>query len=67
MSYKRLSKDPEMKEVWETGFGKEWGSLAQGDTRTRAKGTDTFKILRPEQVLLIPNDRVVTYANIVVD
>ena len=25
MSYKRLSKDPELKEVWETGFGKEWG------------------------------------------
>ena len=46
--YKRLSKDPEMKEVSETGFGKEWGSLAQGDTRTGAKETDTFKILCPE-------------------
>ena len=46
---------------------KEWDILAQGDTRTGAKGTDDFKILRPEQVLLIPNDRVVTYANIVVD
>ena len=57
----------QLREVWETGFGKEWGSLAQGDTRTGAKGTDTFKILGPEQVLLIPNDRVVTYANIVVD
>ena len=41
--------------------------MAQGDTRTGAKGTETFKILRPEQVLLIPNDRVVTYAKIVVD
>ena len=66
-SYKRLSEDPELREVWGTGFGKEWGSLAQGDTRTGAKVTDTFKILRPEQVLLIPNDRVATYANIVVD
>ena len=66
-SYKRLSKDPELRELWETGFGKEWGSLAQGDKRTGAKGTETFKILRPEQVLLITNDRVVTYANIVVD
>ena len=63
-SYKRLAKDPELKEVWETGFGKEWGSLAQGDKRTGSIGTDTFVILRPEQVLLIPNDRVVTYANI---
>ena len=66
-SYKRSSKDPELKAVWETGFGKDWVSLSQGDTRTGAKGTDTFKILRPEQVLLIPNDRVVTYSNIVVD
>ena len=67
MSYKRLSKDPELKEVWETGFGKEWGSLAQGDTRTGVIVTNTFKILRPEQILLIPNYCVVTYANIVVD
>ena len=67
MSYKKLSKDPELREVSETGFVKEWGSLAQGDTRTGGKGTGTFKILRPEQVLLVPNDRVVTYANIVVD
>ena len=66
-SYKKLSKDPELKEVWETVFGKEWGSLAQGDKRTGSKGTDTFKILCPEQVLLIPNYCVVTYANIVVD
>ena len=43
-----------------------WGSLAQGDKRTGAIRTNTFKILRPEQVLLIPNYRVVTYANIVV-
>ena len=62
-----MSKDPELREVWGTGFGKEWGSLDQGDTRTGAKGTDTFKIMRPEQVLLIPNDRVITYYNIVVD
>ena len=66
-SYKKLSKDPELREVWEIGFGKEWGSLSQGDMITGAKVIDTFKILRPEQVLLIPNDRVVTYANIVVD
>ena len=48
-------------------FGKEWGRLSQGDKRTRAIGTNTFNILFPEQVLLIPNDRVVTYTNIVVD
>ena len=35
--------------------------------RTGVKVTDTFKILRLEQVLFIPNDRVVTYTNKDVD
>ena len=66
-SYKILKNDPKFKEVWETGFGKEWVGLAQGDKRTVAKGTNTLIILRPDQMHMIPNDRVVTYANIVVD
>ena len=41
--------------------------MDQGDKRTGAIGTNTFKILRPDQVILIPNDCVVTYYNIVVD
>ena len=59
-SYKRLANDPDLKKVWENGFGKEWGSLAQGDKITGSIGTDTFIILCPDQVLLTPNDRVVT-------
>ena len=47
-SYKKLSKDPELREVWETAFGKEWGCLCQGDKRTGSVGTDTFIILRPD-------------------
>ena len=66
-SYKRLTNDPKFKEVWETGFGKEWVRLAQGDKRTGAKGTNTLIILRPYQVHIISNDHVVTYANIVED
>ena len=41
--------------------------MAQGDKRIGAIGTNKFKILCPDQVLLIPNDCVVTYANIIVD
>eukprot|EP00978_Attheya_sp_CCMP212_P036291 scaffold163285_cov71-Attheya_sp.AAC.1 len=66
-SYKKLARDPELKEVWQTAFGKEWGGLAQGDNKTGAKGTDTFNLLRPDQVKDIPKDCTVTYANIVVD
>ena len=66
-SYKKLTKDPTLKEVWETGFGKEWGGLTQGDKRTGASGTNTLIILSPDKIHEIPNYRVVTYANIVVD
>ena len=66
-SYKKLTKDPTLKDVWETGFGKEWGGLTQGDKRTGASGTNTLIILSPDRIHEIPNDRVVTYANIVVD
>ena len=62
-----MAKEPDLKEVWKTCFGKEWGRLAQRDKKTGAIGTNTFNILCPYQVLLIPNYRVVTYANIVVD
>ena len=66
-SYKKLANDPALKHTWQTGFGKDWGSLAQGDKRTGAKGTNTFIVLTPSQVPHIPEDRTVTYANIVVD
>ena len=62
-----MSRDAETREIWEKAFGKEWGSLTQGDKRTGAKGTDTFIVLTLEDVPKIPKDRVVTYANIVVD
>ena len=48
-------------------FWKRVGQLSPRGCKNRAKVTDTFKILRPEQVLFTPNDRVITYANIVVD
>ena len=48
-SYKRLANDPKSREVWETGFGKEWGGLAQGDKKTRAKGTNTLSNTIPDK------------------
>ena len=66
-SYKRLVTGPEFRDVWETGFGKEWGGLAQGDKRMGTKGTNTLIILQPNQVHMTPNGQVLIYANIVVD
>ena len=54
-SYKRLVSNPKLRDVWETGFGKEWGGLAQGDKITGASGTNTLIILSPDQIHEIPN------------
>ena len=34
-NYKKLAKDPATREVWTTGFGKEWGNLEQIDHKNR--------------------------------
>ena len=42
--YKKLAKDadPEVRETWQTGFGKEIGRMAQGDDKTKTKGKIAF-------------------------
>jgi hypothetical protein len=65
--YQKLVKDPILRDVWTKAFGKEFGNLAQGDKHTKTKGTNSIFIIPPEAIPNIPTDRVVTYANIVVD
>ncbi len=65
--YRKLAKDPELSEVWTQAFGKELGSLAQGDELTGAKDTDTIFFMTHAKIAKRPKDRVVTYARIVVD
>ena len=60
-------RDPITNEVWSTAFGKEWGRMAQGDTKTGEKGTNSTFVMTYEEIKNIPKDRVVTYARIVVD
>ena len=38
--YTTLQKDTEMKSEWKTSFGKEFGSLKQGDNKTGSKVTN---------------------------
>ena len=64
--YKKLAKDPTLRDVWTTAFGKEFGNLAQGDARTGTKGTDAIFVMDPKEIHKIPHDRTITYAKIVV-
>jgi hypothetical protein len=65
--YKTLAVDPVMNETWTTALGKEFGIIAQGDNKTGEEGTNCVFVMTPEQVQMIPKDRVVTYAQLVVD
>jgi len=53
--------------VWTRAFGKELGGLAQGNTTTNTKGTNTIVFLDHIGIRAIPTDRTITYARIVVD
>ena len=66
-SYKKLQRNPVMKKIWTKAFGKEFGSLAQGDDLTKTPGTNTLFVLDHEQIKNIPSDRAITHARIVVD
>ena len=50
-----------------TAFGKEFGGMAQGDNKTGQKGTNSIFVMSHTEITLIPGDRVVSYAGIVVD
>jgi hypothetical protein len=41
-SYRKLMQDPAMSEVWMMAFGKDFGSMCQGDDKTKMKGTDAI-------------------------
>ena len=48
--YSKLSNDPEMREVWIAGFGKEFVRLAQGDNKTGAKCTNSLFVPTHQQI-----------------
>ena len=43
--YSKLANEPKTREVWITAFGKEFGSLSQGDNKTGEKGTNSLFLL----------------------
>ncbi len=60
--------DPAMAEVWQTAFGKEFGGMAQGDNKTRQKGTNAmFAMTHDEIAHAYCVKKFFTFANPVVD
>jgi hypothetical protein len=66
-SYKKLMKDPVTQDTWMTAFGNNFGGMSQGDNKTGQVGTNAMFVMDPKEIPNIPADRMVTYANVVVD
>ncbi len=66
-SYKKLMHDPPTRDIWQTAFGKDFGGMAQGNNKTGLQGTNSIFVMNHKDILHIPNNRTITYAQVVVD
>jgi hypothetical protein len=66
-SYKRLMHNPATAEMWQTAFGKDFGSMAQGDNKMGQRGTNSIFVMTHDKIASIPKHQTVTYAHVVVD
>ena len=60
-------KDPVTAETRQMAFGKDFGGMRQGDTKTGMVGTGALFVMTKEEVTNMPPNRFATYTNIVVD
>ncbi len=66
MQYRKLMKEPLLKNLWTKAMSKELHRLVQGWPGI-TKGTNTIFYLSHAEILSIPKDRTVTYGRIVID
>ncbi len=59
-SYKRLMNNPVTADTWQPAFGKDFGSMCQGDKKMGAKGTNAMFVMKPEEVDHMPAARFAT-------
>jgi Na+-translocating ferredoxin:NAD+ oxidoreductase RnfC subunit len=62
-----LANNPLLKEIWETGLGKEIGHMVEDDNKTGTKGTNSIFVMSHNKITNILHNRVVTYCRLVVD
>ncbi len=67
-SYKTLMHNLATAKVWQTAFGKDFGSMAQGCNKTGQKGTNTMFVMMHDKIQhAIAAKKFVTYVNPAVD
>jgi hypothetical protein len=48
--YQKVKDDPTIGEVWQTGMGKEFGQMAQGDKKVGTVGTDAIFVMTYDEI-----------------
>ncbi len=67
-SYKKMMHDPSTAEVWQTAFGKDFGSMAQGDNKTGQKRMNAMYVMTHDKITrTIAANKHFTYGNPVVN
>ncbi len=67
-SYKKFMHNPATAEVWQTAFGKDFGSMAQGGNQTGQKGTNAMYVMTHDEIArTIAVNKCFTYGNPIVD
>ncbi len=59
-SYKRLMNNPATAETWLTAFGKDFGGMAQGDTKTGQKSMNSIFFMTHDDIARVPKNQTVT-------
>ena len=57
LSYKKLMHDPATAEVWQTAFGKDFGSMSQGVNKTGQTGMDAMFIMTHDKIAQAYRDK----------
>jgi hypothetical protein len=66
-SCEKMMNNPAMMEIWQTAFGKDFGSMAQGDNKMGQHGTNSIFVMTHTEILPIPVDCTITYARVIVN
>ncbi len=56
-SYKQLMHNPATSEIWQTAFGKDFGSMAQGNLKTGQKRTNSIFVMMHKEIKSIPRNQ----------
>jgi hypothetical protein len=64
-SYRKMMQDPATSDIWMRAFGKDFGSMCQGNNKTGTKWMNAMFVMEPKDVQNIPKDQPPTYDKVV--